>query len=309
VTGATGFVGPHLRSALLAEGHEVWTTDRADSPTEKHLRCDLLDPAAVRHVFEASTPDWVFHLAGQSSVGYSFENPQDVLRTNIVGACNVFEAIRAVVPAARTLVVGSAEEYGSVSEDRQPITEDEPLRPASPYAVSKVAQELLALQYGTSHALAVVLARSFNHSGPGQSDRFVLPSFARQIARAELGLQEDVIHVGNLDVWRDYLDVRDVVHAYRLLVEKGVAGSAYNICRGEAFRIGDLLDALFRRARRPIHAEVDPTRWRPVDLPVLRGDPTRLREATGWRPHIPLDTTLDDILDDWRQRVQAGSTP
>ena len=305
VTGASGFVGPHLRALLLAGGHDVWTTDRTDAGHEQHLRCELLDAAAVRDVLAAARPEWIFHLAGLSSVAYSFTHPGEVLHVNLVGACNVFEAMRAVTPRARILVVGSAEEYGAVDAARQPIHEDEPFRPASPYAVSKAAQELLAQQYAASHGLDVVLARSFNHSGPGQSDRFVLPGFARQIAMVEQGRQEPLLLVGNLDVWRDFLDVRDVVRAYAHLLAHGDSRTAYNVCRGEAARVGDLLDGLVRRARVTLRTEVDPERWRPSDLPVLRGDPGRLRSRTGWAPELTLDQTLDDILNDWRARVAA----
>jgi GDP-4-dehydro-6-deoxy-D-mannose reductase len=169
-----------------------------------------------------------------------------------------------------------------------------------------VAQEYLALQYAAAYGLHVVLARSFNHTGPGQSDRFVLPGFARQIAAAEAGEQEPVLRVGNIDVRRDFLDVRDVVRAYMLLLENGAASQAYNVCRGEAFRIRDLLDALLAQARVPLRVEADPARWRPADLPVLCGDPARLCERTGWRPEIPLADTWRDLLDDWRHRLATG---
>jgi len=309
VTGSAGFVGPHLAAVLAQAGHEVWTTDRSPAPAPRHHCTDLLDAAAVRDVVAAAAPDWIFHLAGLSSVAWSFAHPQEVLHTNLVGACNLLEAMRAAAPRARVLLVGSAEEYGNVAADRQPITEDTPLRPASPYAVSKVAQGYLALQYSASHGLDVVLARSFNHSGPGQSDRFVLPGFARQIAAAERGLQEPVLRVGNLDVWRDVLDVRDVVRAYVRIVEAGERGGAYNVCRGEAFRIGDLLEALVRQARVPLRTEVDPERWRPSDLPLLRGDRARVQARTGWEPMIAIDTLLADILDDWRRRVGDEASP
>jgi GDP-4-dehydro-6-deoxy-D-mannose reductase len=309
VTGASGFVGPHLVAALTHAGHEVWTTDReagtAAAP-ERHSSCDLGDPITVRALFERVRPEWVFHLASLSSVAYSFQNPREVLLTNVGAAVNVLEAVRQVAPAARVLVVGSAEQYGAVPEAEQPIREAQPFRPASPYAVSKVAQEHLALQYALAFGLYVVATRSFNHSGPGQSDRFVLPSFARQVAQAERGVQAPVLQVGNLDVWRDFLDVRDVVRSYVMLLERGEAGQAYNVCRGEALRVRDLLDALLNLSRVPLRVETDPARARPADLPVLRGDPARLCERTGWHPQVPLEATLRDILDDWRQRAGEG---
>jgi len=315
VTGASGFVGPHLCAALEAHGCEVWTTDRSPAPpgrsqsqaaASRHSRCDLADAAAVRALVESTRPEWIFHLASLSSVAHSFENPSEVLLGNLGAACNVLEAVRRAAPRARLLVVGSAEQYGAVPEGEQPIRETQPFRPASPYAVGKVAQEYLALQYAATWGVDVVLARSFNHSGPGQSDRFVLPAFAAQIAACEQGRQEPVLRVGNLDVWRDFLDVRDVVRAYVLLAERGEHGTAYNVCRGETFRIRDLLDGLLAQARRPLRVEPDPARWRPVDLPVLRGDPSRLRERTGWSPSLDMHRTLGDLLDDWRGRT-AGA--
>lgn len=307
VTGAAGFVGPHLVATLAGAGHTVFTTDRSGSASPDHRTCDLLDDGAVRALVADIAPEWIFHLAGQSSVAYSFAHPQEVLRTNIIGACNVLEAMRAAAPRARCLLVGSAEEYGNVAADRQPIRESEPLRPASPYAVSKVAQADLGRQYAASHGLDVLFVRSFNHSGPGQDPRFVLPGFARQIAEAERGLREPRLAVGNLDVWRDILDVRDVVRAYVRVLESGETAATYNVCGGEAFRIGDLLDALIRKARLPLAVEVDPERWRPSDLPLLRGDPTLLRQRTGWTHTIGIEALLDAILDDQRRRVQDGS--
>jgi GDP-4-dehydro-6-deoxy-D-mannose reductase len=310
VTGASGFVGPHLGAALAAAGCEVWTTDRSPGGAAyRHVVCDLGDAAAVRNLVEAARPEWIFHLASQSSVAHSFDHARDVLVGNLGAACNLLEAVRQCAPEARMLVVGSAEQYGNVAESAQPIREAQPFRPASPYAVSKVAQEYLALQYADAWGLDVVLARSFNHSGPGQSDRFVLPAFARQIAACEAGLQEPVLRVGNLDVRRDFLDVRDVVRAYLLLMQRGERASAYNVCRGEAYRVRDLLDALLVRSRVALRVETDPARWRPADLPALRGDSGRLRAATGWEPSIPMETTLGDLLEDWRGRVAAAGRP
>jgi GDP-4-dehydro-6-deoxy-D-mannose reductase len=305
VTGAAGFVGPHLVAALESAGHAVWTADRGEAPGARHRRIDLLDAAATQALLADIAPEWIFHLAGLSSVAYSFAHPQEVLQTNLGAACNLLEALRAAAGKSRLLLVGSAEEYGVVAAERQPIAENEPLRPASPYAVSKAAQGLLGLQYAASHDLDVVVARSFNHSGPGQSERFVLPGFARQIARAERAAQEPVLRVGNLDVWRDILDVRDVVRAYIGLLEHGERAGVYNVCRGDAYRIGDLLDGLRRRATVPLRVEVDPERWRPSDLPLLRGDSHRLRERTGWSPAIDVETMLDEILADWRRRTSA----
>lgn len=306
VTGARGFVGPHLLRHLDALGHEVWGTDRPETPAPgPHRACDLTQAEAVRELVHDLHPDAVVHLASVSSVARSFAAPQQTLANNLLSACNLFEALRPR-PTTRVLVIGSAEQYGLVQADELPLREEQPFRPSSPYAVSKVAQEFLALQYHTSHGLDVVLARSFNHSGPGQSDDFVLPAVAKQIAAAEAGASPPVVRVGNLEVRRDFLDVRDVVRAYALLLEHGEAGRAYNVCRGRADSLQSLVAALMQQSRLPLRLEVDPTRLRPADLPTLVGDSSRLRQRTGWEAEIPMERTLADVLDDWRRRL-AGS--
>jgi len=302
VTGAGGFVGPHLRAALESSGHEVWCTDRTVAIAPQQIPCELTDAEGTRALLERVRPEAVVHLAGLSSVAYSFAHPQEVLAVNLGVACNVLEAVRLAAPRARVLLVGSAEQYGAVPEAEQPIRETQPFRPTSPYAVSKVAQEYLALQYAATYGLEVMFARSFNHSGPGQTDRFVLPGFARQIVAAERGTGEPVLRVGNLDVRRDFLDVRDVVRAYVGILERGAGGEAYNVCRGEAFRVRDLLDTLLRLARVPVRVEPDPARMRAGEIPVLCGDASRLRAQTGWEPRLTMDDTLRDLLDDWRAR-------
>jgi len=207
------------------------------------------------------------------------------------------------------LVVGSAEEYGAVDPDAAPITEDAPLRPLSPYAVSKVAQGFLALQYALSREMAVVRTRTFPHTGPGRGAAFAESSFARQIAEVEAGRRRPVLEVGNLDAVRDFTDVRDVVRAYWLLLERGNPGEVYNVCSGRGQSIGDVLRALLEISGVHVDLKVDRERLRPSDLPALVGDPTRLREATGWEPKIPLEQTFRDLLDHWRERVGAAAPP
>lgn len=308
VTGASGFVGPHVVAALRDAGHDVYTTDRRGDATGTHHSCDLTHASATLEMVERVHPERVVHLASASSVARSFENPQHALQNNLLAACNVFEALRALA-GVRVLVVGSAEQYGNVPAAALPVRETHAFDPASPYAVSKVAQELLARQYARAHGLDAVMTRSFNHSGPGQSPNFVLASWARQIAEAEAGLRDAVLEVGNLDVERDFLDVRDVALAYVRLLQYGVPGEAYNVCSGRSQRLRDLVDVLVQFSSVPVRVVTDPARMRPADLPVLRGDPTKLQTASGWKPGRTIDQTLSDVLDDWRRRIAArGAT-
>jgi GDP-4-dehydro-6-deoxy-D-mannose reductase len=257
----------------------------------------------------AVRPDGIVHLAGQSSVHESWSNPAATLRTNVIGLLNVFEAVRKRRLEPRVLVVGSAEEYGAVDPDAPPLTEDAPLRPLSPYAVSKVAQGFLALQYALARDLPVIRTRTFPHTGPGRGEAFAESSFARQIAEVEAGRRRPVLAVGNLDAVRDFTDVRDVVRAYRALLDRGAAGEVYNVCSGRGRSIGDILRSLLEIAGTQVELQVDRERLRPSDLPSLVGDPRKVREATGWEPRIPLETTLRDLLDHWRERVGAPAPP
>jgi GDP-4-dehydro-6-deoxy-D-mannose reductase len=297
VTGAAGFVGRHLVSGLLAAGDEVHETDR-------HLGLDILDPPGLAELFGTIHPEVVFHLAGQADVGGSWSSPVETFRINAEGTMNVLlAAVHAGVE--RVVAVSSADVYGQVPEAELPITEDRPLRPVSPYGASKASADLIALQAHLGHGLAVLRARPFNHLGPGQSDRFVASAMASRIAHNELSGNEEV-PVGNLSARRDFTDVRDVVRAYRLLAERGEPGEAYNVCSGRDVAVQEIADRLVALADGPMALVPDPDLLRPVDTPVLRGDPTRLRKATGWEPTITLDQTLADVLDDWRHRVHDG---
>ncbi|MEQ1787888.1 MAG: GDP-mannose 4,6-dehydratase, partial [Acidimicrobiales bacterium] len=249
----------------------------------------------------AAAPDAVYHLAGWADVGASWGDPVAVLRVNAEGTLHVLRACTAA-GVSRVLAVASADVYGVVTADELPLTEESPLRPTSPYAASKLAADALAQQAFLGHGLGVVRVRPFNHLGPGQSEQFVAPAIAARIARAERD-ELDSIPVGNLSARRDVTDVRDVVRAYRLLIEHGTPGDVYNVCTGQDLAVQALADLLVSMARRPVALEPDPALLRPVDLPVLRGDATKLRTATGWAPRIPIEQTAADLLDDMRQRI------
>ena len=287
VTGASGFVGGHLVDHLTAVGDEVVESE-----------AEITEPEALAADFEGVSPDAVYHLAAQADVKASFAEPAATVRVNVEGTLNVLEAARRA-GARRVLVVSSADVYGRVDPSALPVGETVPMRPVTPYGASKAAAEMICVQAGLGHGLEVVRARAFNHLGPGQSDRFVASALASRIAANEHS-GSDVVSVGNLGPRRDFTDVRDVVRAYRLLVERGAAGEAYNVCRGVAIGISDLAEALLARARRPMRLEADERLLRPVDVAEVRGDPAKLHNATGWRPEVPLEQTLDDLLDYWR---------
>jgi len=314
ITGITGFVGSHFAEFALAQGIEVYGSCRWRSKTENidHLRdrihlieSDLRDLSSVQNLLELSKPDFIVHLAAQSYVAVSWHTPAETLNTNSISQVNLLEAIRTRRdPPPRFLVIGSSEEYGLVYDDELPITETNPLRPLSPYAVSKVTQDLMGYQYFKSYGLPIVRTRAFNHEGPRRGDVFVTSNFARQIAEIEAGRREPVLLVGNLRARRDYTDVRDIVRGYWRLLEDGEPGEVYNLCSGRAWAIQDILGFLLAQATvRPVVKE-DPTRLRPSDVPVLIGNAAKVRKAVGWEPQIPFEQTLTDLLQFWRQRVR-----
>lgn len=313
ITGITGFAGSHLAElALREDGVEVFGTRRWRSRTENidHLtdrlrlvECDLRDAASVQRLVDSVRPERIFHLAAQSYVPTSWHAPTETFTTNVVGQINLFEALRHSGCAARVQVACSSEEYGLVTPDETPITEDNPLRPLSPYAVSKVGQDLLAYQYHRSYGLHTVRTRGFNHTGPRRGEVFVVSNFAKQIAEIEAGHREPVIRVGNLEAERDFTDVRDVVRAYWLALEHCEPGQAYNIASGHAWRIRDVLELLLSFSDASIDVEVDADRLRPSDVELLLGDASRLRAATGWEPEIPFEQTARETLEYWRERV------
>jgi GDP-4-dehydro-6-deoxy-D-mannose reductase len=315
VTGVTGFAGSHLVDFMLDRGDvEIWGILRWRSRTEniEHFRdrirlleCDLRDAESTRDALEQVKPDWIFHLAAQSYVPTSWNAPTESLTTNVLGQLHLFEGCRHAGLSPRIQIACSSEEYGMVHEDELPIKETNPLRPLSPYAVSKVTQDLLAYQYFMSYKTDVVRTRGFNHEGPRRGPVFVASDFAKQIADIERGMKPPVISVGNLDARRDFTDVRDMVRGYWLALEKGEPGEVYNLCSGKAWRIQEVLDLLLGMTKVKIEVKQDPKRLRPSDVPVLLGDHSKFTARTGWLPTIPFEKTLADMLEFWRRAEPA----
>jgi GDP-4-dehydro-6-deoxy-D-mannose reductase len=307
VTGAGGFVGPHLAAALAARGARVRGAGLgpppAGTPLERWDDVDFAELAQARDAVAAARLDALVHLAGQSSAARSFESPEETFRANVSGTWSLLEAVRVEAPATRVLVVSTGEVYGPVAPGTR-AREDAPFAPVSPYGLSKAAAEEVARAYAEHHGLDVVRARAFGHTGPGQTTRFVVPSFAKQVADLEAGRGEPLLRVGNLDVTRDLADVRDVVEGYCALLERGERGAVYNVCRGEGTNLRDLVSVLVALARVPVGIEVDPERFRPADLPWIVGDPSAIARATGWAARRSLAETLRDVLEEWRARVR-----
>lgn len=312
ITGITGFAGSHLAEYLLAEQRdvEVYGTYRWRSRMDniEHLgrrvhliETELRDAASVRAALERVRPDYIFHLAAQSFVPASWSAPGETLTTNIAGQTNIFEAVRTLGLDPVVQIACSSEQYGLVLPDETPIKETNPLRPLSSYAVSKVAQDFLGYQYFQSYGLRVVRTRGFNHTGPRRGQVFVTSNFCSQVASIELGLQEPVIRVGNLEAIRDFTDVRDMVRAYWLAVTRAKPGEVYNIASGRGIRIREMLDQLLALSSARVKVEVDPERLRPSDVEILIGDSSKFHADTGWEPHIPFEQTLRDLLAYWRE--------
>lgn len=312
ITGIAGFVGSHLAELLLAKGYEVYGLSRPRTKMDHiegiknklHLEdADLLDTHSLYTMVSRIKPDYVFHLAAQSFVPTSWVSPSVTLEVNIVGSANLFEAVRQAHIDPVIQIACSSEEYGLVHEDELPIKETNPLRPLSPYAVSKIGMDYLGYQYYESYKVRIVRTRGFNHTGPRRGDTFAESNFAKQVALIEKGKQEPVISVGNLEAKRDYTDVRDMVRAYLLAVEKCDPGEVYNIAFGRAIKIADMLNMLISMSKLNVTIKEDPSRMRPSDVPVLIGDNSKFVAKTGWKPEIPFEKTMEDLLNYWRERV------
>ncbi|MFH1710004.1 MAG: GDP-mannose 4,6-dehydratase [bacterium] len=313
ITGVTGFVGGHLAEFLLTKHDKVCATTRWRSRLEniekikdrlELYECDIRDAMTIRDLIDRVRPDHIYHLAAQSSVKASWASPAETMITNIIGELNIFEAVRSAKLNPRMLLAGSSEEYGFVTKDEQPVKETNMLRPISPYAVSKVGQDLLGYQYFKSYGLQIIRTRAFNLTGPRREDAFVCSAFAKQIVMIEKKKKEPIIEVGDLNTWRDFTDVRDVVRAYWLAMNKCDPGEVYNICSGKAVKIKDLLDSLIRIAAVKCEVRPDPQKMRPSDIQVLQGDFAKFKQKTGWEPQIPFEQTLKDLLDYWRDVIK-----
>jgi GDP-4-dehydro-6-deoxy-D-mannose reductase len=318
ITGITGFVGSHLADYLRTKNLEIYGTRRWRSKMDnvEHIRdkikfitADMRDGHSLQNVINEAEPDYVFHLAAQSFVPMSWRAPSDTMHTNIIGTVNLFEAIRNSKCDPKIHIAGSSEEYGMVYPDEVPIKETNPLRPLSPYGVSKVAQDKLAYQYHNSYGLKTVVTRAFNHTGPRRGDVFATSNFAKQSVEIEKGLREPIMYVGNLEAKRDFTDVRDIVRAYWLALQKCDFGEVYNVCSGETIPIQDVFNAVVAMSTRFLGkakmwtVEQVPDRMRPSDVEILHGDFTKFRNKTGWVPEIPFEKTMRDLMEYWREKI------
>ena len=298
ITGSEGFVGRYLMKELEANGYDC--VIGLDVRPGKHaIQADLLDAAQIHAILEAEKPDTIFHLAGQANVGRSWQIPGRTIELNVIAAVHVMDGMRAACPDARLVLVGSSDQYGQLGEAGALVSEQTPTQPNNPYAISKVAQENMAMAYARSYGLHICMTRSFNHGGAGQQPGFMIPDFASGIVKVERG-EADCLRVGNLASRRDFTHVKDVVRAYRLLADKGQPGEVYNVGSGEAYSAQEILDRLVAMASCPIPVQQDPARMRPSDTPVIRCDHSKLTAHTDWEPRYTLEDILRDTLTYYR---------
>jgi GDP-4-dehydro-6-deoxy-D-mannose reductase len=316
ITGASGFVGRHLVQALLRRKAKIAGTCFPEKPDEcgfpsgvivEHI--DIRDKESLAYLVRDFAPHWVIHLAALSNVRLSWEKRRETIEVNLLGTFNLVEVLREEAPRVRLLFVSSSDVYGLLKPIDHPLREDEPLRIVNPYAFSKASSEMLVAFYQQIEGIDSLIVRAFPHTGPGQSPLFVCSDWAYQIAQIEKGEREALLKVGNIEIKRDFTDVRDVVQAYLALLEKGRQGEIYNVCSGQAISLRWILETLIAQARQKIRVEIDPGRLRKTDIPVLYGDNSKLRKVTGWQPSIPLTQTLKDLLDYWRRELGVPGEP
>ncbi len=307
ITGANGFCGRHLADVLAGGSNVVYGISRsipddlvAQHPTVTYEQCNLIDHTSVFNMLKKIEPDCIFHLAAESSVASSWKSPVNIMNNNVLSQINIFEAVRELELSTRIIVACSSEEYGLIKKSDLPVNENCCFNPLSTYAVSKVSQDMLAYQYFKSYNMDIVRVRSFNLTGPGRPPTYALSSFAHQIAEIEKRISKNVISVGNLDVKRDYTDVRDAVNGYYDLALKAKPGTVYNLCSGKAYNLRELLNILISFSTTNVIVEKDPSKFRPSDLPIMLGDNTKIKTEIGWIPKIDIQTTLNDLLDYWR---------
>jgi GDP-4-dehydro-6-deoxy-D-mannose reductase len=293
ITGVNGFVGKYLSKELMENGYEVIGTDLSGDNVQ-HV--DFLDAQAVTRFLTDTAPDYVFHLAGQASVGLSWNIPKETFEVNVCGTINLLQAAKECIKHPRLIIIGSSDQYGIVQPENCPIKETLVQNPLSPYAISKSAQEQIASSLAKAYGLEIVTTRSFNHIGPGQKKGFVVADFSATIAEIEAEKKDPILHVGNLTAKRDFTDVRDIVRAYRLLAEKGTPGEVYNVGSGKAVSISEILSGLLSLSKVDINVMQDPKKMRPIDIPLIVCNFDKLSKDTGWKPSYPIDETLQEIM-------------
>ncbi len=305
ITGINGFVGQYLKQKLEQQGYLVAGTylpEKLQAMPSNYYPVDLLKPEQIQEVIQIWQPNEIYHLAGQGSVALSWKLPTKTIEINVNGTLNLLEAVRQYNADCKVLIVGSSDEYGPVQEQDCPVKEGHPLHPVSPYGISKLTQEKIAQLYANAYGMSLLMVRPFNHIGPGQSTGFVVADFASRIAAIEQGKSEPVLKVGNLHSFRDFTDVEDVVSAYILLMQYGQSGEIYNVGSGRALEIQTILEQLLTLSNAEIKVEIDSQRYRPVDVPLVVCDNSKLVACTGWQPQKSLQQTLLETLNYWRER-------